>query len=271
MVYWDGDAFAASVEQAADRRLRRRPLVVVVRDGGVISSVSREAYGLGVRKGMAERRARLLCRELTCLPPSYDLYEQFEDSIWELCESVTPALGRAGLARGWMNLGGVRDPVKQALWFSREASSWLKVTLSQGMGANRTVAQLAAAVRRPTGFTRVVAGQEAAFVGLLPLERLPGIGDDALQRMRDLGWRQLRHLAELPAEVLVRLFGRDALNWQQVARGEDSPETFKVDQEEKGLERECWCPEWVEDDRVVEDLLYGLCEELAAALRSLRR
>ena len=69
--------FAVAVERAVDHRLRERP-VIIAPEGAVRAAVydmSNEAYLVGIRKGMALRRAVRLCKDVQILPPHPDRYE----------------------------------------------------------------------------------------------------------------------------------------------------------------------------------------------------
>jgi DNA polymerase-4 len=68
IVHLDADAFFASVEQAADVRLRGKPVAVGGEKRGIIASASYEARKFGVYTPMPTVRARKLCPKLIVLP-----------------------------------------------------------------------------------------------------------------------------------------------------------------------------------------------------------
>src|SRR4030042_1452983 len=90
VVHWDGDSFFASIEQAADRRLRGRAVAVGGARRGVVISASPEARRFGIRPGLPVRRARRMCGSLVVLPGHFELYERFSSQIIDLCEETTP-------------------------------------------------------------------------------------------------------------------------------------------------------------------------------------
>ncbi|NTV53591.1 MAG: DNA polymerase IV, partial [Candidatus Firestonebacteria bacterium] len=63
--------FAVAVERTLDSRLRERPVIIAPEGAarGAVYDMSEEAYGAGVRKGMALSRARRACRDAAVIPP----------------------------------------------------------------------------------------------------------------------------------------------------------------------------------------------------------
>ena len=92
IVHLDADAFFASVEQAADSRLRGKPIAVGGEKRGIIASASYEARKFGVYTPMPTVRARKLCPKLIVLPGDYDRYEHF--SKWMFSVRVRLYAGR---------------------------------------------------------------------------------------------------------------------------------------------------------------------------------
>ena len=81
-MHLDADAFFASVEQAADTRLRGKPIAVGGESRGIIASASYEARKFGVYTPMPTAQARRLCPKLIVLPGHYDLYEEFSNGMF---------------------------------------------------------------------------------------------------------------------------------------------------------------------------------------------
>lgn len=90
VVHSDGDSFFASIEQASDGRLRRRPVVVGGERRGIVLSASGEARRLGIRPGWPVSRARRAMPALVVMPAHFGLYERFFDQILYLCQERAP-------------------------------------------------------------------------------------------------------------------------------------------------------------------------------------
>lgn len=226
VVYWDGDCFFASIEQASDRRLRGRPVAVGGARRGVVISASREARRLGIRPGMAMRRARRLCPQLICLPGNFELYERFSFQILGLCEEKTPLVEPVAVGAAYLDLSGTRrllssDPETTVAELRRTVREWLRVSLSAGIAANKTVARIAARLRKPDAQLVVPPGGEAKFLAPLPVNWLPGVGPETRSMLEVAGLRTVGELARAPLDALELVVAKDALRLQRRAQGVD--------------------------------------------------
>jgi nucleotidyltransferase/DNA polymerase involved in DNA repair len=93
IVHLDADAFFASVEQAADTRLRGKPVAVGGKSRGIIACASYEARKFGVYTPMPTALARKLCPKLIVVPGHYDLYEEFSTEMFAYAYDFTPGCG----------------------------------------------------------------------------------------------------------------------------------------------------------------------------------
>ena len=88
IVHLDGDAFFASVEQAADPKLRGKPVAVGGDRRGIIASASYEARKLGIYTPMPTARTRKVCPRLI-----FEKYEQFSRFMFSYAYDSVPMRG----------------------------------------------------------------------------------------------------------------------------------------------------------------------------------
>ena len=273
IVHWDADSFFASIEQASDHRLRGRPVAVGGARRGVVVSASREARRLGIRPGLPTNKARRSCPGLIVVPGHFELYEQFSEQILGLCEETTPLVEPVTVGAAYLDLTGTPTlrrsgqlPAVQHL--RRTVQDWLRVSLSAGVAANKTVARIAARLRKPGGQVRIPPGGEADFLAPLGLGWLPGIGPQSLATLEVAGLVRIGQLARAPLDALEVVLGRQALPLQRRAQG--------VDEEPVGR-RASREPSWRESAEFAEDVweepfimaaLRRLLERLMASLRA---
>ncbi len=226
LVHIDADAFFASVEQAADPRLRGIPMAVGGRKRGIIAAASYEARQLGVYTPMPTQRALQVCPELIVVPGNFEMYEQFSDWIFGMCEELTPLVERSSIDEGYMDFSGTwnlsqDNLITKVQKLDTEIRDWLKITLSEGMATNKIVSSVASKLHKPNGFLVVPEGSEAEFMGALPLGRMPGIGPRTEEALRAIGARRIEDLITLGAERLHPFLGKTTGSFLHLARGID--------------------------------------------------
>lgn len=226
IAHWDADRFFASIEQAADRRLRARPVAVGAPGRGLVLSASPEARRFGVYPGMPTRRARRACPALTLVPAHFDLYEQFFHQILGLCQETTPLVEPVAVGAAYLDLTGTgplhhAPPAVVVERLRHTVAGWLHVTLSAGIAANKTVARIAARLNKPCGQGVVPPGEEAAFLAPLPVQWLGALSRDQAATLEVAGVRTLGAFARAPLDALSLALGARALPLQRLAQGVD--------------------------------------------------
>src|SRR5271157_704092 len=145
IVHLDADAFFAAVEQAADPKLRGKPIAVGGEKRGIIASASYEARRFGVYTPMPTARARKLCPKLIVLPGDYERYEQFSNWMFSYAYDFTPEVEQTSIDEGYFDLTANRSrpSVEIALTINKAIQQSLKITVSEGIGSNKLVSQIA--------------------------------------------------------------------------------------------------------------------------------
>jgi nucleotidyltransferase/DNA polymerase involved in DNA repair len=108
IVHLDADAFFASVEQAADVRLRGKPVAVGGSKRGVVASASYEARRLGIFTVMPTAKARKLCPNLITVSGDFERYEKFSRFMFSYAYDHTPVVEVASIDEGYFDLKGNR-------------------------------------------------------------------------------------------------------------------------------------------------------------------
>lgn len=228
VVHFDADAFFASVEQAADRSLRGKPVAVGGLHRGIVASASYEARKFGIYTPMPVSRARRLCPNLTVVPVRFDLYEQFSANIFGLADEITPAVEKQGVDEGYLDITGTRaclkrEPDEVAEKFRRDVKDWLKVTISQGLARTKLLSQIASKLHKPDLLTIIPPDEshELGFLHPLPVKWLPGIGPTTDQLMASAGLTRIGQVAQMPLGWLAELVGSGARQLRDFARNID--------------------------------------------------
>ncbi|MES2597440.1 MAG: DNA polymerase III subunit alpha [Verrucomicrobiota bacterium] len=223
ILHFDADAFFASVEQAADPKLRGRAIAVGGERRGIIASASYEARKLGIYTPMPTARAKKLCPGLIVLPCDFDKYERFSRLMFSYAYDFTPIVEQASIDECYLDLHGARqtNACDAAAKMQRAIAQSLKLSVSVGVGANKLVSQIASKLNKPHCFIEVAPGYEQGFLWPLENKWLPQVGPMLAAKLNTAGLRRVEHIAHTPVDELSLLVGSGAPALREYALGHD--------------------------------------------------
>lgn len=270
IIHLDADAFFASVEQAADSRLRGKPVAVGGESRGVIAAASYEARQFGVFTTMPTARARKLCPQLIVLPGDFEKYEQFSRWMFSYVHDFTPEVEITSVDEGYFDVTGYRRmaPRDIAATIRRAIGQSLKIDVSEGIAANKLVSQIASKLNKPQSFTEVPAGLEKRFIQPLPSRWLPGVGARTAPRFTDAGLSLIRHVAEVPLELLEMVAGSAAPTLKKYSQGLDDRPVVPADTPAKSYSHQETFREDIIDEEFALSVLKRMADSLMGKVRS---
>lgn len=273
IVHLDADAFFVSCEQARDPTLVGKKCAVGGRERGIISSASYEARACGVYTPMPTSQALRICPDLVMIPHTSGLYGEVSRAMFNLCESLTPAVQRNSIDEGYLDLGPCRmqgpESVERAVRdLQRRIGDELGIPVSMGIASNKLVAQIASKLRKPRGFVVVLPGEEAAFMEPLSVGRLPGIGVKTEAALARAGLRQVRDLLRRSESELAAVLGRGWRRTLAQARGEDSSPVETDEEDAKSYSKQETFAADVGDFAEIERVAKRMLDELMPKVRS---
>ena len=221
------DAFYAAIEQRDRPELRGRPVIVGASPTGrgVVSAASYEARRFGVHSAMPIGRAARLCPQGAFLPVDMRKYQRVSVEVMGILADFSPLVEPVSVDEAFVDLTGTESlfgsPLDAVRLIKRRILSETGLTASAGLAANKFVAKVASDLEKPDGLVVVPAGDEARFLGALPVERLWGVGRVMAKALRDLGFTTIGQLQRAPRTVLAEPFG--------VPKSIGAEETFGVD------------------------------------------
>jgi DNA polymerase-4 len=271
ILHADMDAFYASVEQRDRPELRGRPVIVGgTGPRGVVAAASYEARRFGVRSAIPTAQARSLCPEGVFLRGDMRRYVRESERIFEIFARFTPLVEGLSLDEAFLDLTGTQrlfgPPAEVGRRLRAEVRGEIGLAVSVGIAPIKLVAKIASELAKPDGLLEVAPERVREFLDPLPVERLPGVGPVACERLVALGLRRIGDLARADAKRLERALGRFGAEAARLARGEDLREVLPWREpvsygEENTFERD------VSDRATLEAALAGHAEAVARRLR----
>ena len=269
LVHLDADAFFAAVEQAADPRLRGKPVAVGGEKRGIIASASYEARRFGIYTPMPGVRARKLCPHLILLPGDFEKYERFSRWMFSYAYDFTPDVEICSIDEGYFDLTAARRPAVEIAATIRDTiRQTLKISVSEGIGANKLVSQIASKLHKPAAFKYVPPGQEVPFLHPLPNRWLPGVGPKTAERLNAAGLALIRQVAATPLDWLSLLVGGAAPQLRQFAQGIDERPLVPVNVPAKTYSQQQTFTQDQTDEPYLEAVMQRMADDLFAQARA---
>jgi len=198
----------------------------------------------------------------------------FDPATGDLKRRAVP-LPRAGSpygapgARREMLPEGSRWVGAVAVWIKRRVRAETGLYVSVGVGANKLVAKAASDFGKPSGVTLVEAGREGAFLGLLELKDIPGVGPSVREKFARWNVHSVAEALRLPVDLLQDAFGPErGQSLYGLLRGmPGEPVEVRAPDRPKSISRETTFWTASNDYEFVEAMLFYLTERLGRALR----
>ena len=272
ILHADLDAFYASVEQLDRPELRGKPVVVggSPESRGVVTTASYEARPFGVHSAMPMSRALRLCPQAIRVSPRFDRYGEVSRQVMDIFRSVTPLVEPLSMDEAFLDVTEEADarggPEVLARQIKERVKSETGLTVSVGIGTNKTVAKIASDMEKPDGLVYVRRGQEARFLAPLPVRAIWGIGPRAEETLRAAGIQTVAQLAQAERGLVERLFGSRGEMLQTMARGKDD-RPLQVHHELKSVGAENTFPHDLPDGPELREELRRLARGVAGRLQ----
>ena len=272
ILHADLDAFYASVEQLDNPALRGKPVVVggPPEARGVVAAASYEARRSGVHSAMPMSRALRLCPEAVRVSPRFDRYGEVSRRVMAIFRDVTPLVEPLSLDEAFLDAteqaparGG---PEALAREIKRRVKEETGLTISIGVGTNKTVAKIASEAGKPDGLVVVPPGEEASFLAPLPVRSLWGVGPKAEEALVRSGIRTIGELARADTAALTAGFGVRGEWFHRMAAGNDD-RAVETEYERKSVGAETTFPRDLADGSELRRVLAGVAEDVSRRLR----
>ncbi|MDR1599123.1 MAG: DNA polymerase IV [Oscillospiraceae bacterium] len=224
----DLDSFYCSVEQALNPSLRGKAIAVcgsVENRHGIILAKSQPAKKAGVKTGQAAWEAKAACPGLILIPPQYDQYIKYSQSVHEIYKRFTDDIEPYGMDECWLDLTASRalfgDGETIARTIQRMVSDELSLSVSIGVAPDKVIAKLASDMNKPSGITVITPENWRELVWPLPISDLLFIGNATAAKLIEFGILTIGDLAVVPIKLLISWFGKNGGTLWLFANGRD--------------------------------------------------
>lgn len=270
IVHMDLDTFFVSCERRTNSELNGIPLIIGGGERGVVASCSYEARLHGVRSAMPIRMALKLCPTAKVMKGDMELYSQLSHDVTEILQEKAPVLEKASIDEFYMDITGMDKFHGSYKWTNELAQKVIKETglpISFSLSINKTVSKIATGEGKPTGNLEIPEQQVQDFLNPLSIQKIPMVGAVTFQLLSRIGVRKIQTLAEMPAEVLQQMIGKNGLELWKKANGIDHTPVEPYSERKSISTEHTFSQDTIDIDKLKRVLL-GMVEKLAFQLRS---
>jgi DNA polymerase IV len=223
IMHLDMDAFYASVEQADRPELAGKPVIIGGAQRGVVAAASYEARKFGVRSAMPIFRARKLCPRGVFLPVRMRRYQEASRQVMKILATVSPLVEQVSIDEAYLDITGTESlhgsTESLAAKIKETIRNQTALTCSIGIAPNRFLAKIASEMNKPDGLTIIAEEDVPALLAVLPVGKIPGIGEKTAQVLAGLGVKTAADVLKFPPEFWLKRLGKSGAHLYQRAQG----------------------------------------------------
>jgi len=138
--------------------------------------------------------------------------------------------------------------------------------ISCGLSSGKMISKIATNEAKPNGFLEIPHGKETEFLWPLGIEKIPGVGKNTEQQLKNFGIYRIEDIAKTPIDVMERYFGNWGESLWRKANGMDSA-TVETGWEQKSMSHENTFEEDKPDIEFLHSEIVRLTEKTAYSLR----
>ncbi len=270
IIHMDLDSFFVSVECLRNSALKGKPLIVGGSGNrGVVASCSYEARRFGVRSAMPVKLARQLCPDVLVISGDMEAYSKYSRLITDIIRQEAPLFEKASIDEFYIDASGMDryfESTKWALGLREQIIKESGLPISMGLSINKMVSKVATGVAKPNNSRLVPSGTEADFLGPMPVQRIPMVGEKTAAQLQRVGIQTVAMLREIPIKLLENMLGKAGPELWRRAHGIDHSPVVPYN-EEKSISTETTFDQDTIDVQMLRNLLMAMVEELAFKLR----
>jgi DNA polymerase-4 len=227
ILHVDMDAFFASVEELCDPRMRGKPVMVCGnRDTRtVVAAANYEARKYGISAGTPLGIAKMKCPHGIFVEGDPEKYVCASLRMNDVCREFSPVVERYSIDESFLDCTGTAHffggPVETGRQLKQRIRDRFGLTISVGIGPNKTLAKMASKLEKPDGLTLITEADLPERIFPMPVKKLFGVGSRTTDKLRRLGVETIGQLAAVPADILRRLLGVYGLYLHEASNGRD--------------------------------------------------
>lgn len=226
ILHLDLDTFYVSVERLLNSKLANKPLLVGgLGDRGVVAACSYETRNYGVHSGMSMKVAQELCPEANVIKGNAATYSKHSDIVTNIIKENVPLFEKSSIDEFYADLSGMDKffgAYKYATELRKKIMDETGLPISLGFAQNKVVSKVATNEAKPNNEKRIKIGEEKHFLNPLSIRKIPMVGGQTYQILRNLGVRKVGTIQQMPVEAMKSVLGVNGITIWKRSHGIDN-------------------------------------------------
>jgi DNA polymerase IV len=272
IAHLDCDAFYAAIEKRDDPALEPCPVIVGGGRRGVVSTCCYVARAYGVRSAMPMFKALKLCPQAKIVRGDMGKYVEEGRIIRRMMEALTPQVEPLSIDEAFMDLSGTEAlhggaPAQSLIKLQNLIWEQRRLSVSIGLSFNKFLAKTASDLDKPRGFSVIGRGEALAFLESRAVSSLPGVGPANAAALERNGLKRIGDIRAAGPQRMRGLYGDWGAHLFALSMADD-PRPVDAHGERKSISAETTFFDDVAEIEALEDILWPLCEKVAARCRA---
>jgi DNA polymerase-4 len=214
ILHIDMNSFYASCEQARNKELKNKPVIVAGdpnKRSGIVLAASYEAKSYGVRTTMQLNKALKLCKDAIIVKADHSLYLKMSKGIMDIFDEYTPLKQQISIDEAFLDMTGTTHLFGHIIEASKKIQNRileeLDMPCSVGISTNRLLAKMGSDYKKPMGITTIYPYEVKEKLWHLPVGKLYGVGKKTSVVLNSLGIKTIGDLATTKIDLLTGNLG----------------------------------------------------------------
>lgn len=218
----DCNQFYVSCEQVFNPKLRKKPVVVLSNNDGIVVARSKEAKALGIPMGAASFQYADLfkAQKVHVFSSNYTLYGDMSQRVMHVLSRFSPDMEEYSIDEAFLHITDV-DPISVAQEIKSTVLKWTGIPVSIGIGVTKTLAKVANDIAKKKEGIFIFSDPAQIDVTLenLDVEEIWGIGRQLSAALKEEGISSARALRDAPDHWIKERFSVVLLRTAYELRG----------------------------------------------------
>lgn len=238
---------------------------------GIVLAKSPLAKKKGIKTAETIYEAKRKCPNLKIYKPNYQMYQEKSTNLFNLLKTYTPDIEIASIDECYIDYTKVKNLYKDEKIFAENLKNKIKkelgFTVNIGIANNKLCAKMASDFEKPDKVHTLYHYEIKEKMYPLPIEELFTVGKRTSEKLKEIGIKKIKDLAQANEYNLRKIFKNQAKYLIDIANGIDNEEVNIEKRIPKGISKELTLGNDLASKQEIKQVLKTLSEMLSKRIQ----